>query len=210
MAPDAISIDLLEKWVSSLDRAANAKSLKGVSFEKTYNESLGLSSHKTSGKDDFTVFIPFGSWDEYENPESTWKKYPSQLQKSFFDVIAKAQETQADSPFMDMATLVPHAEFFNEKGGPDLIGGKSYEGQSVAKAIADWVDSQSRDKTPVVRLLIGDDNPANDHTKPLADEPVTNIFWPRDEKTGNRVALVQHPKARIYVGYYNPNFHPKE
>lgn len=70
---------------------------------------------------------------------------------------------------MDMASLVPSADFFNEQGP------KPKE-NSVAKAIADWVDSFPEDQAPVIRFLIGDDNPANDHTKTFADEPITNIF----------------------------------
>lgn len=63
MVLETLSIDLLEKWVADLDRTAavDSKSLKGVSFEKTKNESLALPSTAADGKGDFTVFMPWGT-----------------------------------------------------------------------------------------------------------------------------------------------------
>ena len=197
MAPDVIGIDLLEKWVNALDGEGNTESLRGVSFEKTKNESLGLAGKIVDGKEDFTVFIPWGEWKNANN-----RTYPSQLQKAFFDVLDKSKKMEAASPFLDMATLLPHVEFFTESETTE-------QKRSVAKAIANWVDHyDTTTTTPVIRLTIGDENSKNWHDS-LAHEPITNIFWPVDKEKGVRVPLVKHPRARIYVGYYNPNLHPK-
>lgn len=184
---EVISIDKLLEWVSELDTDSNAGNLKGIAFDKTANDRLGL----TGTKDDFTVNIPWGSWKQEKQ-----KSFPSQLQQGIFDVL-KAGQTDTEQPFMDLASLVPHEEFFTE----------SSDGKSVAQSIADWVNHYDFEKTaPVVRFLVGDDA-AKDRETSFKRSPFTNIFWPL--KDGKRVRLIKHPKARIYVGYFNPNFRLK-
>ena len=191
---DDISLNKIEGWVTDLDnQSKKSLSLTGVAFEKTTDNQLGFLGQQ----DTFTVFMPWSSW-----PDFGKRDFPAPLQQAVFDAIDQANESeQADTvtlaiPFMDLASLVPGTQFFTEQAG----------GRSVAQAIADWIDSHDHEKTQsCIRFLVGD-NGSRGRDLSFHGEPFTDMFWPKVHS--DREALVKHPKARIFVGYYNPNFHP--
>ena len=178
------SIDELERRLKDIDSTASPDSrLEGITFEKTYNESLGLKPDNVS---DFKVFIPWRSWPAGALPEKT--EFPSALQEAFKDVLSKGSDRS--SCFIDLHTLNPNLEFFKE---PDALS-------SVAKAIAQVIDNTDESVTPVVRFLAGsDENKTNEQFWHDYGKTFEDVFWPNGEP------LVKHKKARLYVAYYSPN-----
>lgn len=193
IAPDEdISLDKLEEWLQNLDeKAPEDARLKDVSYQKSYNESLGLLPNDPM---DFTVFMPWEAWDQ-ENQ----RNFTAPLQKALVDVISHGF-SDTRSPFVDLASLMPHLHFLAESG-------KDKDGKhvpSVVEALADFVNCCDHSSTaPVIRFLIGDDAAKSRGETWGQKSLFTDLFW-RDG-----APLVKHPKARIYVGYYNPNFRPK-
>lgn len=190
-----ITVSKLEGWVKNLDGNFEQNRLHGVSFETSIDNQLGF----TGNKNDFTIFSPWGTW-----ANEGGKHYPTPLQQGLIDAFHQAELAQKadyvslNCPFVDFASLVPGTEFFTEEAG---------DGQSVAQRIADWLNAHDHKTTsPCIRFLVGD-NGSKGRDLSFHDEPFTNMFWPQAH--GKRTPLVTHPKARIYVGYYNPDFRPR-
>ena len=179
------SIRDLEGLLKGLDSTASKDTrLEGVAFEQTYNESLGLPGQTP----DYLVFIPWRKWPGDPLPQGT--HYPSALQEAFKDVLKHGADPK--TCFIDIITLNPHAEFFNEPGTTEC----------VADAIADAIDQTDESVTPVIRFLAGtEDNKTAETVWNENKAKFEAIFW-RDGKP-----LVKKNKhARLYVGYYSPNF----
>ena len=197
-----VSLVKLEQWLNELDDATTDPELrlKGTSFEKSFNESLGLPKLPGGTVDpmDFTVFAPWGSW-----AQEGQRGYPTPLQEAMLDVLAHGA-SDTTTPLIDLAALKPDLKFFTESGTDK--NGKAIP--CVAQAITDFIDSCDPVKTtPVLRFLVGDDHPNTRDQAWNREDVFTDLFWPKEG--GQRVHRVKHPKARIYVGYYNPNFHPR-
>ena len=182
------SINDLESLLKKLDSTAAPESrLEGYAFEKTFNESLGLSGNVA----DFVVFIPWRSW-----PQATFKDthYPSALQEAFKDVLSKGADKS--NCFLDIVTLNPHEIFFNESTDPQNPV------DSVAHALAEVIDQTDDSVTPIIRLLAGsEDNKTADQFWNDNRKKFENIFW-RDGKP----LVKKNKKAKLYVGYYSPSF----
>ena len=215
-----VDVERLETWLQEIDFTYRSQTydpqdptLEGVSFKKSYNESTGLQGvENLLGNDnplqgaenllqgvknpkDFPVFMPWGDWPS----ENVKKDFPAPLQQAFKDVFASL-DSDNRVPFIDMASLSPHKDFFLEKGadgkGVSVI-------DSIIKFMNNFKDSEQK---PIIRFLIGDDNANNTAEKSLQDgiNVMQNLFWEADGSP-----RINHSKAEIHFGYYNPDFKPK-
>jgi hypothetical protein len=194
--PETISLAKLETWLTDLDnRAPPQLRLKDSSFQKSYNESLGLSKDPL----DFTVFIPWSSWDQ-EGKNTT---YPAPLQKNILEVLARGS-SDTKTPFVDFASLVPTRKFMLESPEDGHFEG------SVADAIVQFIKRCDKTTSPVIRFLVGADGSKSrgDVWDGQNKTLFTDIFW-ETTSDGQYKPRVDHPNATIYVGYYNPDFQPK-
>lgn len=182
------TLDYLERWLNRLDNAApDGLHLNGIAYDKSFNESFAIDE---KFQDDFTVFSPWGTWArERENIRT----YPTPAQQALIDVLTRGIKAGDSKCFIDIATLLPAPEFWTESGP-----GK----KSVIDTIADAVNKCSTDAEPVIRFIIGDQD-AKQRTEVYDGDRITKIFW--DGKNPK----ITHKKARLYVGYYSPNFHPR-
>lgn len=203
-----VSLDGPEKWLSTLnDKFHPDLTLKGLSFDRSNNEYLGLSAEPS----DFTVFMPSDSL-KIRNQQST---YPSATQQAFKDVIEKGlARKDNDAILIDIATLAPEMQYF-------LPGGD----ESVIKSLAKILENL-KGKKVVIRLLVGDDklSPNKDVVDNRWDFPENyekslkkryeEIFWSTDFKHDPKSSpkytpIFDHPNVTLYVGYYCPNFQPE-
>ena len=202
-----VSLDGLEKWISALnDQFASDLSLKGLSFDRSNNEFLGLSADPS----DFTVFMPSDSL-KITNATS---KSPSTSQEAFKDVINKGlARKDNDTVLIDIATLRPEMQYF--------LSGDATVIQSLAKVVKDL-----KAKKVVIRLLVGDnDLVANtnvvdqrwdspDNYENSLKKRYEEIFWATDFKHEPKASpkytpIFDHPDVTLFVGYYCPNFQPE-
>ena len=203
-----VSLDGLENWLSTLnDKFHPDLTLKGLSFDRSNNEFLGLSAKAS----DFTVFMPSDSL-KIRNQQST---YPSATQKAFKDVIDKGLgRKDNDTVLIDIATLAPEMQYFLPGGDASVI-------ESLAKNLEGL-----KGKKVVIRLLVGDNNlsPNKDVVDRRWDDPedyekslkkrYEEIFWSTDFKHDPKTSpkytsIFDHPDITLYVGYYCPNFQPE-
>lgn len=209
-----ISLDGIEKWLSDLDNKFKFPTdlrLKGLSFDRSNNESLGLPGDAS----DFTVFMPSKSL-EIRNKEST---FPSATQKAFKDVIQEGlRRKDTSTVLIDVATLAPQMQYF-------IQGEARGENASVINSLAKAVDELNGKKV-VIRLLVGVEklSPNKDEVDKRWDLPgnyedslkkrYEEIFWSTDIKHEPGVSpkyrpIFKHPDVTLYVGYYCPDFQPK-
>jgi hypothetical protein len=207
-----VDVERLETWLQTIDvqyvvsTDPKEPTLEGVSFKKSYNESTGLQGVENLLENDkalqgvkhpkdFPVFMPWGDW----RSENAKKDFPAPLQQAFKDVFASL-DSDNRTPFIDMASLNPDKAFFLEKGVGDKDG-------SVIDSIAKFMNNfKDREQKPIIRFLIGDDNPKNTAEKSLQNgmDVMKNLFWNADGSP-----RIDHAKAEIHFGYYNPDFKPK-
>lgn len=183
----------LEKWLDRLDNSAPAGlRLKGISYDKSYNDALGAPGIP----DDFTVFAPWGTWARGVAGQEN-RDFPTPVQAAVLDVLAKGT-AGSNQVFIDIASLNPSPWFFTES-----------DKESIAENIAKVIKSAPKDSQPIIRMLIGDDSASSRETywQGWKSDMIKSIFWKKEY--GNWNPRIEHPNARIYVGYYNPNFHPK-
>lgn len=186
-----VNLEKLYKWLNDLDgRAPKDLQLKRLAYDWSSNDYLGLSGQK----DDFTTFMPWGSWDRENN-----RDYPAPLQQAMINVLNKGKEFSQTTPFpyVDLASLKPQEGFLTVAGGS---GSKS-----VRDTIVDFIGSCDKKSYPVVRFLIGDDTAQsrNQAWSGANRDLLTRLFWDHGKPR------VDHPNAKIYVRYYNPDFNPK-
>ena len=203
-----VSLDGLENWLSTLnDKFHPDLTLKGLFFDRSNNEFLGLSA-KTS---EFTVFTPSDSL-KIRNQQST---YPSATQKAFKDVIDKGLRRKDNATVLiDIATLAPEMQYFLPGRDASVI-------KSLAKTLEDL-----KGKKVVIRLLVGDDNfsPNKDMVDKRWDSPedyekslkkrYEEIFWSKSLKhdaksSAKYTPIFDHPDNTLYVGHYCPDFQPE-
>lgn len=203
-----ISLDGLESWLSDLDgKFATDLRLKGLSFDRSNNESLGLSGDAS----DFTIFMP-SELSKLRNKDST---FPSATQQAFKDVIKKGLVREDKKiVLIDIATLKPEMQYFIQGGENSVI-------KSLANAVKDL-----KEKKVVIRLLVGDERlPPNkevvdqrwDRPKDYANslkKRYEEIFWsigakPAEGASPEYTPIFDHPDVSLYVGYYCPNFQPR-
>ena len=204
-----VSLDGLENWLSTLDNKFPPDlSLRGLSFDRSSNEFLGLSAEPS----DFTVFMP-SDFLKIRNQQSD---FPSATQQAFKDVIDKGlARKDNDTILIDIATLAPEMQYFTRTGGDASII------NSLAKALGNL-----KGKKVVIRLLVGDNNlqPNEDVVDKRWDNPedyeiglkkrYEEIFWSTDFKHDPKSSpaytpIFDHPDVTLYVGYYCPNFQPE-
>lgn len=188
------NLDNLTKWLRDVDsKYQSGNKWEGKAFDYSHNTSFGFSNKP----DAFMVNIPWGSWQSADS--STAKDYPTPLQKGFLDLIDEAKKTKAGRVFIDLASLKPESNFFTD---PNKAGSP----KSIRDALVDYINGLPENTMPVVRYLIGDDN-AQTRQKAWSGADATlftDLFWQRD---GNVMRpRINHANARLYVGYYNPNF----
>ncbi|KAJ9654562.1 hypothetical protein H2201_008983 [Coniosporium apollinis] len=182
------TLENLLGWLDRLDKAApDGLHLSGIVYDKSYNESFPIDK---KFQDDFTVFSPWGTWARERENNRT---YPTPAQQALIDVVSQGIKADDSKCFIDIATLLPAPEFWTESGS-----GK----KSVIDTIADAVNACSPNAEPVIRFLIGDQD-ATKRTEVYDGDRITKIFWNDNEPR------IKHAKARLYVGYYSPNFHPR-
>ena len=196
-----VSLDGLEKWLLALDQKFHSDlSLKGLSFDRSSNEFLGLSADPS----DFTVFMPSDSL-KIRNQQSD---FPSVTQKAFKDVIDKGlARKDNDTILIDIATLAPEMQYFLPGGDASVI-------RSLAKTVGGL-----KGKKVVIRLLVGDNNlgPNEDVVDKRWDNPddyggslkkrYEEIFWSTDfqhepKSSPKYTPIFDHPDVTLYVGYY--------
>ena len=214
-----VSLDGLEKWLSDLDDQFPAKpadlKLKGHSFDRSSNESLGLSGQAS----DFTVFMPSNVLSlRNKDPDfisKELKAFPSTTQKAFKDVVDTGlKRKDTDTVLIDIATLAPEMQYF-------LQGGDA----SVIRSLAGLVKGLEGKKV-VIRLLVGDEKIVanNDEMDKRWDLPedygkslkkrYEEIFWSTDFKHEAKASpqytpIFEYSDVTLYVGYYCPDFRPK-
>jgi hypothetical protein len=187
---------LLEKLhakLLELDKpfAKSPSKLNGVSFDLSYNDSYGLSS---DNPEDFIVFHPYRRWEAGADgkvanlSEAGLKEYPSALQEAFIDVI-KTGKVDKKTCFIDITSLEPHPEFFTEGVA-----------SSIAQELVNFVEANPS-QTPVIRFLFGTSGPVNWEEE---KKKIEQIFW-----RNNTPLLKKDSNAKIYVGYYRPDFQTK-
>jgi hypothetical protein len=199
------SIDDLARRLEQIDSTFDKDTqLKHWSFEKTQNNSFGVKTSADKpdkGSTDFTVFLNFDpKWPSKEivpgKPckDSTEVKtsFPSPLQKAFKQVLAAGEDTMGKTCFIDMATLNPSSDFFNE-------GDK----ESVATALLNAVDNIDLGEKPVIRIVCGDWVGGDPKTWESVSRgwriKFEEMFWDKGESR-----LRKNKNATLWVGYYRP------
>jgi hypothetical protein len=189
------SLAYLEKKLKDIDKEFPSAKLEGLAFQLTQNESLGLNGHPS----DFKVAIPHTKWPVTKGLELPATKFPSALQDAFKDVLKHGTKDKTTC-WIDIATLNPAPEFFTESTGGD---GKD----SVFQAIADVIEKIPHSESPVVRILVGIEGGDHKTREKLWEDSrnrVAQMFWKKEgDKTVRRI---EHPNAKLYVGYYGPTF----
>jgi hypothetical protein len=183
------TLENLYGWLERLDKAAPAGlKLNGIAYDKSYNDSFAINENL---QDNFTVFAPWGTWAREQVKD---RSFPTPTQQALIDVVSQSIKPGDTKCFIDIATLNPTPDFWTQDGS-----GK----KSVIDTIATAINGISPDVEPVIRFLIG--NPDAKARTDLNDGRwrMRDIFWT------NEGPRIQHPKARLYAGFYNPNFHPK-
>lgn len=188
-----VTLDEIEADLKRLDPAGI---LNGVAYSKSFNTRLGVAPYATKPFD-FSVFIPWGSWDVYNHRnDSPPPKIPSQFGIAIQQVITagvKDPSGQVDNKtcFIDLVHLGnPDTTFMTEANG---------EWPGVVQTLAKYVDQMDPEMTPVIRFLTGS---AEREPKPsvATQSSYLDSFWP------NGSSVFRHKKAMLYIGYYNPNF----
>lgn len=183
------TLDNLHRWLERLDNAAPAGlKLNGIAFDKSYNDSFAINE---KFQDNFTVFQPWGTWARKGD-----RSYPTPTQQAVIDVVAQSIKPGDTKCFIDIATLNPTSDFWTQDD-------PNNEKKSVIDTIAAAINDVSPNAEPVIRFLVGDPSKQARTAKGEGPGVFRDIFW---NSEGPRI---QHPKARLYVGYYDPNFHPK-
>ncbi|MCJ1385496.1 hypothetical protein MMC17_008619 [Xylographa soralifera] len=165
--------------------------LAGLSYSKTYNQSLGLSGDPL----DFKVFIPYTTWPSETDPSKYPTSFTSALEDAFKDVLAYGSvQTDDSSPcFIDITHLDGGlGPFFTESTNGSI---------SVAQAIADVVNRTAASTTPIVRFLAGAESIDPSSFWASNSGNYNAMFWPNGGPP-----LISHPKAEFHVGFYSPNF----
>ena len=190
------SLNDLEDRLRKLDATAPKDTrLEGIAFEKSYNDKLGLPTlPAVDGEEispDFLVWFPWRNWKTWPDkdkkaPDTT---YPSAVQAAFKDVLRAGSDPS--KCFIDLLTLNPAAEFFNEG-----------QTKSVANAIADIVNKTDDSVQTVIRFLAGtEDNIEADTIWSQNKEKFEQMFW-----RNGQPLIDKNKKAKLYVGYYSPSF----
>jgi hypothetical protein len=182
------TIKSLYGWLERLNKAApEGLKLDKIAYDLSYNDSFAINE---KFQNDFTVFAPWGTWArEKENDRS----FPTPTQQALIDVVSQSIKSDDTKCFIDIATLNPTADFWTQAEGGQ---------KSVIDTIAAAVNGLEKNVEPVIRFLIGDPD-GQSRTQSDGRGALNSIFW--DGSTPR----ITHPKARLYAGSYNPNFHPK-
>jgi hypothetical protein len=169
--------------------------LKGISYDTTWNESLGF-----AGPSDFHVGIPYNPWphDISQAPQN----FESVLALAFKDTLKRGLEastTQEGEVFIDISLLNGSWwSFWNDRNGGEQ------QDIWLARAVGGMIKTLPETVTPVIRFLIGSDGDitADKRWGPPGDYETAfnNTFW------RNWKPMCTHPKAKLCVGLYSPNF----
>ncbi|KAE9378673.1 hypothetical protein N431DRAFT_460007 [Stipitochalara longipes BDJ] len=181
--------DLNDK-LKALDEQFPDAKLENLAFKLTKNESLGLSGDPS----DFKVFIPYRKWPDKITDPLPETKFPSALQEAFKDVLVHGSKDKTTC-WIDIVSLNPKEAFFTETSADGAH-------DSLAHAIADVVNKIDASEAPVIRILAGaDENYSSDQYWENNRDKYVKMFWDANAKP-----LIQHKKAKLYVGYYGPTF----
>ncbi|KAF7167881.1 hypothetical protein CNMCM5623_001028 [Aspergillus felis] len=198
-----VSLEELEAELKDID----PKSLvSGVAYSKTFNIQLGFS---TGGGNpyDTCIFIPWELWRQHDNPPDTWNpplKLRSILEEAFRQAVhlGHTDGLQIDKTvsFTDIANLgEPGVNFMTE-----TTNWVSQQAPGPIFYLANYVNQMDPNITPIIRFLAGGAENSNPSTWAQNQLPFyQNVFWPSGQQ------IFTHPKAMLYVGYYNPSLHYK-
>ena len=172
---------------------------KNVAYHTTWNESLGFA--KPDQPSDFPVGIPYSPWPKTEDDvkASKEKGFKGTIAAAFTDTIQHGIEASPNKGevFIDIASL--NGSWFYWWNTKHTNSGESHP----AKDLCDKIAALDHDScTPIVRILLGNSDNLNANSSWSGDmrNAYTNTFWPGSN------ALCNHPKAKLYVGFYSPNF----
>ena len=183
------SLDQLLAEIRKLDPLGH---LHGLAYEKTYNESLGITGHPS----DFYVFMPYGTWPAAGIKETPKTPPTSVLEDAIIDVLqAGAPDASPKDCFIDIVHLQGSVrDFFHQT---------TKNRKSIVDTLADIVNRTDKSATPIVRFLIGvQDISHQDQFWKDESNIYTDMFWDQGKPR------TTHPKAQLHVAYYSPNFKP--
>ncbi|KAK1494624.1 hypothetical protein CTAM01_08978 [Colletotrichum tamarilloi] len=179
-------LEQLRHYLSSLDPK---NLLEGVSFHYDTANELGF---KPGDPFDFFVATPFGKWSDTSPP------IPNVVAAAVSEALVNGMASKNISigqngskyMFIDLLTLAPFNSTFFTKG--------------ISPTLNKLVNGLPSDVTPVIRLLCGDNGITAAQFKDASNGSGWNdykqIFW------SNNQPSITHPKAELYIGFYNPDF----
>ncbi|KXH27763.1 hypothetical protein CNYM01_06667 [Colletotrichum nymphaeae SA-01] len=179
-------LEQLRDYLSSLDPK---NSLEGVSFHYDTANELGFNPGDPF---DFFVATPFGKWSNTSPP------IPNVVAAAVSEALVNGMASKNISigqdgskyMFIDLLTLAPFNSTFFTKG--------------ISPTLNKLVNGLPSDVKPVIRLLCGDNGITAAQFKDASNGSGWNdykqIFW------SNNQPCITHPKAELYIGFYNPDF----
>lgn len=194
------TLDSLYDGLERLNKAAPDPGLKldGIAYDKSFNDSFAINKEF---QDNFTVYAPWGTFAREDKiqqkedgsapaPEEKGERsFPTPTQQALIDVVTQSIKKDDTECFIDIATLSPSADFWCEG-----------EDKSVIATIGAAIDQLGSNVKPVIRFLVGDEG-ARARKDYDPKWMMNNIFWSKGPR-------IRHPNARLYAGFYSPNFHP--
>lgn len=167
--------------------------LKGVSYEQTWNKSLGLSDDS-----DFHVGVPYTAWPA--NRSQAPKEFESAIAVAIKDTLIhgiKTSTTTSGHVIIDLTQL-------STGGWPEFFASKAPDGENLAQAIGRIVSSSPAAVTPVIRILLGLNNEksALQTWEEILRPEMEKVFWPGGQ------SVFSHADVQIHIGFYSPSFKP--
>ena len=164
--------------------------LKGMSYDLTFNESLGLGDGKP-----FHVSQPYAQWPK--NLKDAPTSFESPLAIGFKDVLkAGLTASKKDGQvFIDIASLAG--------GWPTYFHGTHEDAdtrkEDLATAVGRMIKALPDSATPVIRVLLGMRGKTEGSWQQQLQDEFRSIFWPNDQ-------CILHKNAQVHVGFYSPSF----
>ena len=190
------SLDKLRDILQKYDPKGN---FKNIAYHKTWNESLGFTGPDQAS--DFPVGIPYSPWPKTEGDVkvASEKPFKGTIAAAFVDTIHHGLDSSPDNGeiFIDITSL--NGAWFYWWNTRHTNSGESHP----AKDLCDRINALDHDKyTPIVRILLGNSDNLTASASWGNDmrNAYNNTFWSGD------TALCNHPKAKLYVGFYSPDF----
>ncbi|KAK5242426.1 hypothetical protein LTR20_003459 [Exophiala xenobiotica] len=189
MAP---TLKELNDFLSALDPQ---NFLQGVSFHLDANNQLGF---RPSDPFDFYVATPYGNWNNYPNGLPEPNVVASAISKAL-DIGLQSPNVSSQNGqkyiFIDFLNLSRwDTQFWTNDGDNGILGTLRF-----------FVNRLPSDVTPVIRLLSGEPglniNNWNDDNYQDGWKRFQQNFW--NQGAGSAFT---HPKAQLYIGWYNPDF----